>query len=71
MQLVFTFFESLPKDMLINLKEREREREKERNMDWLPLIRAPTRDQTRNPGVCPDWESNLQLFGAQGDAPTS
>ena len=43
--------------MLINFKEegekRERERERkmlmrERNMDRLPLVRAPTGDQTHN-----------------------
>ena len=43
----------------------EREGEKhwcERNIDWSPLVRAPTPDQTRNPGTCPDWESNKQPF---------
>ena len=31
---------------------------KEGNVDWLPLIHAPIGDQTRNPGMCPDQESN-------------
>ena len=31
----------------------------------------PTGDQTRNPGMCPDWESNLQPFGAPADTPTA
>ena len=25
---------------------------------------APTGDLARNPGVCPDWESNRQPFGS-------
>ena len=57
--------------MFIDLKEREREREKkkrerererERDIDWLPPIYTLTRDPTHKPGMCPDWESNLQLF---------
>ena len=53
---------------LLREKEREREgegeREKcERNIDWLPSICNPTRDQTCNLGKCPDRESNLQPFG--------
>ena len=42
-------------------RERERGRETsvcERNIDWLPLACALTRDQTHNPGMCPDQESN-------------
>ena len=36
-----------------------REKERERNINvWLPLM-SPTGDPTRNPGTCPDWESNL------------
>ena len=34
----------------------------ERNSYWLPLVHALTRDRTCNPGMCPDWESNLQPF---------
>ena len=34
----------------------------ERNIDPLPLGHSPTRDQTHNPGMCPDRESNQQLF---------
>ena len=26
---------------------------------------APTEDLARNPGMCPDWESNPQPFGSQ------
>ena len=36
---------------------------------WLPPVRAPAGDRTCNLGMCPDWESNLQPFGAQDDPP--
>ena len=37
----------------------------ERNINvWLPLAH-PTGDLARNPGMCPDWESNQQPFGSQ------
>ena len=32
---------------------------------WLPPERSPTGDLARNPGMCPDWESNWQPFGSQ------
>ena len=41
--------------------EREREREtsmQEGNIDLLPLVDVPARDQTHILGICPDWESN-------------
>ena len=44
-----------------------REKERERNIDQLPLVCAPTRDRTWNPGVCPDRESNLGAFGLMDD----
>ena len=31
----------------------------ERNIDRLPLTRTPSGTRTCNPGMCPDWESNL------------
>ena len=34
----------------------------ERNINWLPAARAPTRDPTCNPGICPDWELNPWPF---------
>lgn len=45
--------------MLIDVRERG---EKERNIDWLPLVLTPTRDQTHSLGRCPDQELNLQPF---------
>ena len=58
------------------LLEREEGRERERNIDvretviGLPPVHAPTRNQTHNLGMCPDWESNPQPFGVWDDAPT-
>ena len=43
----------------------EREREKHQ------LVESQTGDQTRNLGMCPDQESNLQPFGAWEDIPTN
>ena len=43
----------------------------EGNIDWLPPIRTPTRDQTCNLGICPDWDSNPQPFGVKDEAPTN
>ena len=38
------------------------EKERERNINQLPLTGTPTGYQTCNPSMCPDWESNQQLF---------
>ena len=48
-------------------KERERNMMCERNSDQLPLM-PPNGDLACNPGMCPDWESNQQLFDSQADA---
>ena len=48
--------------MFIDLRE---------NTDQLPLIHAPTGDQTCNLGVCPDWRSKTQSSGVRDDAPAS
>ena len=37
--------------------------ERERNIDWLLVLRAPTRDRIHNPGMCPDKEWNVRPFG--------
>ena len=45
-----------------NFRERRREGERERNINvCLPLMHK--RDLARNPGMCPDWESNQRPFG--------
>ena len=36
-----------------------------RNIDWLPLVRALTRDRTCNPGVHPDKELHQRPSGVQ------
>ena len=45
---------------------RGREKQGERNLSvWLPLEHSPIRVLARNPGICPDWESNQWPFGLQ------
>ena len=47
--------------------ERGREGEKEREKHQCVVVShaAPTGDVARNPGTCPDWESNRQPCGSQ------
>ena len=44
-----------------------KEKERERNINvWLPPTCPPTDlSLAHNPGMCPDWESNLWSFGSQ------
>ena len=42
-----------------------------RNIDGLPLVGSWTRDETHNLGMYLDWESNLQPFSIQDNAPTN
>ena len=57
--------------MFIDLKERGREKHWCEKHLLLPPIHTPTRDQTRNLGMCPDWQLNSQPFAVQDDAPTN
>ena len=42
------------------LERGERREKEERNIRvWLPLVCPPTGGLACNPGMCPDWESNL------------
>ena len=43
----------------------------ERSINWLPLVCTLTGNWTHNLDMCLDWESNLQPFGLQDDAPTN
>ena len=51
-----------------------KEKERERNINvweinWLAVSHTPwAGDLTRNPGVCPDWESNQWPFSLQAGA---
>ena len=47
---------------LLSEKEEEREKERERNINVWEIA---TGDLARNPGMCPDWESNGRPFGSQ------
>ena len=73
---IYLFIYSSPEDMLLNFRERGREGETEGETHrceretsvGLPFMHTPTRDQTRNLGMCPDWELNPQPFGVWGNA---
>ena len=52
------------------LREEKGGGERERNTDRLPLLRAPTGNQTHILGMHPDQDSNAQPFGLPVDAPT-
>ena len=43
----------------------EGEREGEKHQCVVVSCILPTGDLAHNPGMCPDWESNLQPFGSQ------
>ena len=67
LQLLLFCFESAPKDMFIDLRERNIDM---REKYWSVASRARP-DQRSNPnvGMYPDRESNLQPFGVMDDAP--
>lgn len=45
---------------------RERERDQCERETWIScLLNMPQQDLTENPGMCPEWESDNQPFGAQ------
>ena len=55
--------------MYLFLERREgKEKEGGRNISLLCRIHVPIRDQSHNPGTCPDWESNRQPFALLDDA---
>ena len=47
-----------------------REKKKERERKW-PLIHAPTRDWTLNPGVCTDGVNTMVTFQFEGQRRTT
>ena len=52
---------------LFIFRQRGREREEERNISvWLASHVLPTRDLACNPGMCPDWESELMILQFAG-----
>ena len=63
----FIFF----KDFYVFIFKREGKgrRKRERNINvWLPLTLLQLGNLAHNPGLCLDWESNLQPFGSQAYA---
>ena len=67
-QILFsTFsFSFLFQDLFLE-RRREGEREGEKHQSVVASCVPSTGDLARNPGVCPDWESNWQPFGLQVD----
>lgn len=49
---------------------REEGEGRERDIDQPPPIHTPTRDQTRNPGMCPEQASNTPPSGVRDAAPS-
>ena len=47
---------------------REGEREGEKHQCEVAFHMPLTGDLAHNPGMCPDWESNLRPFGSQAGA---
>ena len=47
---------------------REGEREGEKRQCVVVSHAPPTGELARNPGLCPDWESNRQCLGSQANA---
>ena len=47
---------------------REGEREGEKHQCVVASCVPSTGDLASNPGMCPDWESNLRPFGSQASA---
>ena len=53
------------KSFIFRQRGREGEREGEKHQCVVASCAPPTGDLACNPGMCPDWESNQQCFGAQ------
>ena len=43
----------------------------ERDINWLPLKHTQRENTTHNPGMCPDWKSNLRPLDLLDDTPTN
>ena len=50
---------------------REGEREEEKHHCVVASHAPPIGDPVRNPGMCPDWESNQRPFGLQAGTPST
>ena len=51
--------------LIFRERGREGEREGEKHQGVVVSCVPPTGDLAHNPGMCPDWESNLRPFGSQ------
>ena len=57
--------------LIFREKGREGQREVEKHQCVVASRTPPTGDLACNTGMCPDWESNLRLFGLQACAQSS
>ena len=48
-------------------RERKRGRKREKHLLVASHV-SPTGDPAHNPGMCPDWELNWQIFSPQAGA---
>ena len=53
---------------ILREKGREGKRKGKKHQCVVAFGTSPTVDPARNPGMCPDWESNRQPFGSQAGA---
>ena len=74
----FFFFFSFKKDFLnLFFRQRGRETEREGEKYWcekhwsVASHTTPSKDLACNPGMCPDWESNLRPLSLQAGAQTT
>ena len=66
-----TFIHAHLKNILFIFTEKGKEEERggEKHQCVVVSHMPPTGDLARNPGRCPDWESNRRPFGLQDNAP--
>ena len=66
MRSLYIYTSFLKRFYLFIFREGEgRETEGEKQQCVVASQAPPTGDLARNPGMCPDWESNLRTFGLQ------
>ena len=64
----FSFFKKRFYLFIFRERGKEGEREGEKHQCVVASLASPTGDLARNPGMCPDWDSNQQPFGSQACA---
>ena len=62
------FFLKIYTELYLLFLERGREGERGKHQRVVASCAPPTGDLVCNPGMCPDWKSNQQLFGLQASS---